>query len=104
MKRFQISKIIGPFGLLNKYSENFLLPESADKIKREGGVHRLEKYDCRDALRSGAVEQHQFMSGSLEETTSLGKLGYKSIYDSFSDVPESRVWFASKNRTPCRMH
>ena len=26
------------------------------------------------------------------------------IYDSFSDVPESRVWFASKNLTPCRMH
>ena len=25
-------------------------------------------------------------------------------YDSFSDVPESRVWFASKNLTPCRMH
>ena len=26
------------------------------------------------------------------------------LYDSFSDVPESRVWFASKNLTPCRMH
>ena len=26
------------------------------------------------------------------------------IYDSFSDDPESRVWFASKNLTPCRMH
>ena len=25
-------------------------------------------------------------------------------YDSFSDVPESRVWFASKNLTACRMH
>ena len=25
-------------------------------------------------------------------------------YDSLSDVPESRVWFASKNLTPCRMH
>ena len=25
------------------------------------------------------------------------------IYDSFSDDPESRVWFASKNPTPCRM-
>ena len=36
MKRFQISKIIGPFGLLNKYPENFLWPESADKIKRDG--------------------------------------------------------------------
>ena len=34
--RFQISQIIGPFGLLNKYPENFLLPESADKIKRDG--------------------------------------------------------------------
>ena len=27
-----------------------------------------------------------------------------SVYDSFSDVPERRVWFASKNLTPCRMH
>ena len=25
-------------------------------------------------------------------------------YDSFSDVGESRVWFASKNLTPCGMH
>ena len=25
-------------------------------------------------------------------------------YDSLSDVGESRVWFASKNLTPCRMH
>ena len=29
---------------------------------------------------------------------------YLAAYDSFSDVPESRVWFASKNLTPCRMH
>ena len=28
----------------------------------------------------------------------------KQTYDSFSDVGESRVWFASKNLTPCRMH
>ena len=28
----------------------------------------------------------------------------KITYDSFSDVEESRVWFASKNLTPCRMH
>ena len=26
------------------------------------------------------------------------------VYDSLSDVGESRVWFASKNLTPCRMH
>ena len=25
---------------------------------------------------------------------------YMPVYDSFSDVPESRVWFASKNLTP----
>ena len=25
-------------------------------------------------------------------------------YEKVSDVPESRVWFASKNLTPCRMH
>ena len=28
----------------------------------------------------------------------------KSPYESFSDVGESRVWFASKNLMPCRMH
>ena len=36
IRRFQITQIIGPFGLLNKYPENFLLTESADKIKRDG--------------------------------------------------------------------
>ena len=36
IRRFQISQIIGPFGLLNNYPENFLLPESAVKIKRDG--------------------------------------------------------------------
>ena len=25
-------------------------------------------------------------------------------YESFSDVGKSRVWFASKNLTPCRKH
>ena len=28
----------------------------------------------------------------------------KSRYESLSDVGESRVWFASKNLTPCRIH
>ena len=28
----------------------------------------------------------------------------RMVYDSLSDVGESRVWFASKNLTPCRMH
>ena len=26
------------------------------------------------------------------------------MYEKVSDVPESRVWFASKNLMPCRMH
>ena len=29
---------------------------------------------------------------------------YKRAYEKVSDVPESRVWFASKNQTPCRIH
>ena len=29
---------------------------------------------------------------------------FSGTYDSLSDVPESRVCFASKNLTPCRMH
>ena len=32
------------------------------------------------------------------------KLSFVIFIDSFSDVPESRVWFASKILTPCRMH
>ena len=28
----------------------------------------------------------------------------RAVYESFSDVGESRVWFASKNLTPCTMH
>ena len=29
---------------------------------------------------------------------------YTGMYESFSDVGEIRVWFASKILTPCRMH
>ena len=34
----------------------------------------------------------------------VGWFQHNSQYDSFSDVGESWVWFASKNLTPCRMH
>ena len=38
----------------------------------------------------------------------LGYLGHILsiflVYEKVSDVPESRLWFASKNLTPCRMH
>ena len=30
--------------------------------------------------------------------------GLVFIYEKVSDVPESRVWFASKNLTPRKMH
>ena len=58
IRRFQISQIIGPFGLLNKYPENFLLPESAVKIKREplnniangDSAHDRWKQNCRENI------------------------------------------------------
>ena len=34
----------------------------------------------------------------------IGPLVVISSYESFSDAGESRVWFASKNLTPCMMH
>ena len=35
----------------------------------------------------------------------FGSIGFISLaYNSLSDVGESRVWFASKNMMPCRMH
>ena len=41
------------------------------------------------------IHSHIFNQRKIEEW---------KLYDSFSDVWESRVWFASKNLTPCRMH
>ena len=35
---------------------------------------------------------------------SLIDMAVREGYDSFSDVGESRVWFAIKNLMPCRMH
>ena len=37
-------------------------------------------------------------------TTTREKIKNDSKYESFSDVGEIRVWFASKILTPCRMH
>ena len=41
---------------------------------------------------------------STRKELSDGTLMLKIEYESLSDVGESRVWFASKNLTPCRMH
>ena len=32
------------------------------------------------------------------------QMNRQGLYEKVSDVPESRVWFAGKNLTPCRMH
>ena len=42
--------------------------------------------------------------GIQENLTALARGISESAYESFSDVGESRVWFASKNLTPCRIH
>ena len=37
-------------------------------------------------------------------TNEATKIKVEAAYESFSDVGEIRVWFASKILTPCRMH
>ena len=41
---------------------------------------------------------------SPKMTTTMLKSNCRREYESFSDVGEIRVWFASKILTPCRMH
>ena len=48
------------------------------------------------------VENVDLIKGIFEHFTLDIKTHNK--YESFSDVGESRVWFASKNLIPCRMH
>ena len=42
-------------------------------------------------------------AGSIEIDIQTSTL-YRTLYESFSDVGEIRVWFTSKILTPCRMH
>ena len=71
-------------------------------------------------LCSGNLRQFQAMMAKYRNLMSLSKkdlvhqqiemtfpwtrLAERLWYESLSDVGESRVWFASKNLTPCRMH
>ena len=41
---------------------------------------------------------------SVTDLPSTNEVCIVCVYEKVSDVPESRVWFASKNLTPCRMH
>ena len=40
----------------------------------------------------------------IENSQAIKSIHFMTWYDSLSDVPESRVCFASKKLTPCRMH
>ena len=51
------------------------------------------------AVVSGVQQQQRQLS--VHEHVSMSLL---KVYESFSDVGEIRVWFASKILTPCRMH
>ena len=55
---------------------------------------------------AGASALIVVIAGSLEAAAVSvpQSLTHEGRYDSFSDVGESRVWFASKNLTPCTMH
>ena len=81
--------------------------------------------NCREHCPAGRVLQYWVGSGRVLDKipgsgSGSGRVGVSKntigylfyfqlfpglpIYESLSDVEESRVWFASKNLTPCRMH
>ena len=64
---------------------------------------------CQDETSNVAIPENssRFFRGPVEETLCILPLYlyvFYLIYESFSDVGEIRVYFASKILTPCRMH
>ena len=69
-----------------------------------------EKYDRLKRLTNTHIFYLQVWKVKFKVASSIIFVGYHhfekglSIYESFSDVGEIRVYFASKILTPCRMH
>ena len=63
-----------------------------------------------DKDKSGYLDKEEFLAlvarkwEHLEEVSNFKLKKIYFSYESFSDVGEIRVWFASKILTPCRMH
>ena len=75
--------------------------EKVRSLEAAGCAARVQALDNGDS-KSSALQVLLVLSfeslGLLRATFNL------NMYESFSDVGEIRVWFASKNPTPCRMH
>ena len=56
------------------------------------------------STREAVKQEYRQELGQISEVVQAEMIHKIFIYDKVSDVPESRVWFASKNLTPCRMH
>ena len=73
-------------------------------------LQKGKKYDgrCFCILQIGSFrEESESISAQMTYVDNLMSRLISSIagiYESFSDVGESRVWIASKNLMPCRMH
>ena len=63
-------------------------------------------FDKSDVTENNSISLAQFdyMVRFQEEYIEEIAAGQNMTYDSFSDVGEIRVYFASKILTPCRMH
>ena len=61
-------------------------------------THYHHYHDCRTESSKRGQETTERAHFGMKETLST------TAYDSFSDVGENRVYFASKILTPCRMH
>ena len=89
-------------------------------LKADGWVQASRTVDPGVAVTSGAIGAicaflrlymckvwpsfAQYQNENKQKSQPLALVENCSLYDSLSDVGESRVWFASKNLTPCRMH
>ena len=54
--------------------------------------------------REAVKQEDRQELGQISEVVQAEMIHKIFIHDKVLDDPESRVWFASKNLTPCRMH
>ena len=80
-----------------RYFDKFLLKT----ILQINGLKRV-KMDC-EGLKRMLIDQFCSKASDVLVGNMIWR-DHNFEYDSFSDVGESRVWFASKNLTPCRMY
>ena len=55
-------------------------------------------------MNFGLTPPHHFLEEIYKSVFDIDGPEYVTRYAKVSYVPESRVWFASKNLTDCRMH